>query len=126
MAPKLMPLPPWLATPEGLFRASRRASSNTIAASSASRNPAGGAPLSPGLAQPHRRNPDLVARGQLAFGLGAPAVDADLAGPHQLVDQRARRALELAQQEIVEALAVAIVRARARYGRPEAGLSREV
>ena len=108
IAPKLMPLPPWLATPDGLFSASRRASSNTMLASSASRKPCGGVPLSPGSLEPDRRNPDLVAGLELALGLRPAAVDPHLAGAHQLVDQAARRALELAQQEVVEALAVAV------------------
>jgi len=43
IAPWLIPLPPWLATPVGLLITSRRASSNTIAASIRARNPAGGA-----------------------------------------------------------------------------------
>ncbi|KAG1434556.1 hypothetical protein G6F56_014269 [Rhizopus delemar] len=47
MAPKLMPLPPWLATPVGLFRASRRAYSKTMACSSRRMNASGGPALSP-------------------------------------------------------------------------------
>ncbi|KAG1166468.1 hypothetical protein G6F35_018171 [Rhizopus arrhizus] len=42
-----MPLPPWLATPVGLFRASRRASSKTMACSSRRMNASGGPALSP-------------------------------------------------------------------------------
>jgi hypothetical protein len=46
-----MPLPPWLATPEGLLIASSRASSNTMLASMASSRPLAGTPLSPGSAR---------------------------------------------------------------------------
>ena len=48
MTPKLIPLPPWLATPEGLLMASRRASSNTMLAAMASSRPAEGVPFSAG------------------------------------------------------------------------------
>ncbi len=50
------------------------------------------------------RHPDFVAALQLALGLGAAAIDADLATSHELVDQAARCTLELAEQEVVQAL----------------------
>ncbi len=51
-----------------------------------------------------RRHPYLLAGLQLALGLGPAAIDPYLAAAHQLVDQAARRPLELAQQEVVQAL----------------------
>lgn len=51
---------------------------------------------------------ELVAARQTCIGLGAFAVHPHLAGTQDAVDQRARGALELAQQEIVHALAVAV------------------
>src|SRR5690606_24851868 len=63
-----------------------------------------------GAGQAHRRDPDLVAALELALGLGPPAVDPDLPGAHQLVDQAARRTLELAEQEVVQALPGTVVR----------------
>src|SRR5207342_2253301 len=78
-------------------------------------------PLVARLAETNRRNADFIARGQLALRLGPATIDPDLARAHQFVDQRARGPLELAQQEVVEALAVAVVGhangARARAGR---------
>ncbi len=62
-----------------------------------------------GLVQLHGRDADLVAPGQAAVGLGPLAVDPDLAAAHELVDQAARGALELEQQEIVQALAVPVL-----------------
>ncbi|KAG1385897.1 hypothetical protein G6F60_014671 [Rhizopus arrhizus] len=88
-----MPLPPWLATPVGLFRASRRASSKTMACSSRRMNASGGPALSPS---------------SLAFGLGPAAVHPHLSAAHQLVDQAARGAFQLAKQEVVQALAGAV------------------
>jgi hypothetical protein len=66
----------------------------------------------PGLAhlvQFHGRQADLVAPGQAAVGLGPLAVDPDLAAADQLVNEAARGALELQQQEIVQALAVPVL-----------------
>ena len=57
------------------------------------------------------------------IGLGAFSVHAHLAGAHESVDQAFRHALELAGQEVVDALAVAVFgdlrpfRARAEAGR---------
>jgi hypothetical protein len=65
------------------------------------------APVRRGI-EPHRRNPDLIAARQARIGLGALAVHPYLAGAQDAVDQGARGALELAQQEIVYALAVAV------------------
>ena len=57
----------------------------------------------------NRRDPDLIARLQLALGLGPAAVDPHLAAAHQLIDQGTRGTLELAQQEIVQPLAGTIL-----------------
>ncbi|MNI45742.1 hypothetical protein D3C73_1001820 [compost metagenome] len=58
----------------------------------------------------NRRYPHFVAGLQLALGLGAAAIDAHLAAADQLVDKAARGTLELAEQEIVQALAGAVGR----------------
>ena len=55
-----------------------------------------------------RRYPDLVAGFELPLGLHPPAVDPDLPGAQQLVDEAAGRALEVAEQEVVDPLPVAI------------------
>ena len=52
-----------------------------------------------------RRQPDFVFGREPVVSLLALAVDPDLAAPQQAVDPAAGHALELAQQEIVEALA---------------------
>ena len=62
-----------------------------------------------GFGQGHWRNPHDVAAVEPRIGLGALAIDPDLAAADELVDQAARRALELAEQEVVEALAIAVV-----------------
>ena len=59
--------------------------------------------------EPDRRNPDLIAACDAGIGLGALAVDAHLAAADDLVDQAARRALELPEQEIVEPLVVPVL-----------------
>ncbi len=48
ISPWLMPLPPWVARPLGLFTASRALSSNTMLAASRSSRPFGGGRTSPG------------------------------------------------------------------------------
>jgi hypothetical protein len=63
-----------------------------------------------GVGQLDRRDPHLVTRFQAPLGLDPPAVHPHLAGAQQLVDQAARRSLQVAQQEIVDALAVAVFR----------------
>ncbi len=60
------------------------------------------------LAETHGWYTHLIARLQLALGLGATAVDPHLATAHQLVDQAARGPLQLAEQEVVQALAGAV------------------
>ena len=58
------------------------------------------------LGQAHRRHADLVARGHPGVGAGAALVDAHLAAADDAVDVGLGHALQDAQQEIVEALAV--------------------
>ncbi len=58
----------------------------------------------------HGRNTHLVARMQTHALLGALAVYAHLAGAQYAVNQALGDAFELADQEIVDALAVAVVR----------------
>ena len=59
-------------------------------------------------ATPHRRHAHLVAEREPRVGLGAALVDAHLAGADDAVDMGLRHALQqLAQQEVVEALALA-------------------
>ena len=60
--------------------------------------------------QPLLPNPDLVPRLQLPVRLRPAPVHADLARPHEFVDQRPRRPLQLPEQEVVQALAGAVVR----------------
>ncbi len=52
-----------------------------------------------------RRHTHLITRLELAFGLGAATIHPYLAAAHQLVDQAARGTLQLAEQEVVQALA---------------------
>ena len=56
------------------------------------------------------RNAHFVARLQLALGLGPPPVDPYLATAYQLVDQTAGGTLQLAQQEVVQALSFTVSR----------------
>ncbi len=110
MTPKVMPLPPWLATPDGLLIASRRAILEHDARLHGLEQPLGRRALVGRVLDPHRRDADLVAFLQPAVGLHATAVDADLAAADQLVDQAARGTLEQVQQEIVQPLPVAVFR----------------
>src|SRR5690606_41404515 len=48
------------------------------------------------------------ARVEIAYGLCSAAIHPDLAAAHELVDQAARGALELAEQEVVQPLAVTV------------------
>ena len=56
-----------------------------------------------------RRDADLVAAGELALRLRPAPVHPHLAAAHDLVDQRAGRALQLPQQEVVQPLALPIL-----------------
>src|SRR5690606_39807950 len=62
-----------------------------------------------GLGETQRRNTHLVPSFQLALGLGAATVHAHLPGTDKLVYQRPRRALEQAEQEVVEPLTGTII-----------------
>jgi len=58
---------------------------------------------------PHRRDAQQFAAGEALVGLGPLAVDAHLAGAQQAVDVGPRHALEQAEQEVVQALALAVL-----------------
>ena len=102
MTPKLTPLPPCTARPDGLLRARIASSSNRIACSSLGSG--GGVRGSP-LGEPHRRQAQLVALLQPVFGLGAPLVDPDLAAAQDPVDVALRHAFQYLQQVVIDALA---------------------
>ena len=56
--------------------------------------------------RPDRRNPDLLALDQLALGLGAAAINPNLAGAQQTVNVRLGDARKLTNQEVIDALPV--------------------
>src|SRR5690606_26129042 len=62
-----------------------------------------------GLGLAHRRYAHLVTRIDAILRLDAPAVDANLAGSQQPIDVGTGNAFEVAQQEIVDALAVVLL-----------------
>src|SRR5687767_9163551 len=59
------------------------------------------------LRHPHRRDTDPIADFQAVIGLHAAAVDPYLAAAHHAVDVAFRHALQLTQQEVIDALGVA-------------------
>jgi hypothetical protein len=61
-----------------------------------------------GLAQTHRRNPDLVARLEAIIGAYPPAIDAHLAAPQKPVNAPPRHAGQFPVQEVVNALPVTV------------------
>ena len=102
MTPKLMPLPPWTATPAGLSMHSRASSSSTTGTSRRVR----GGPFARPCCDTHRAAGATRRRPARRYsGFDAAAVDPHLAAAQDPVDMALRHAFEYADQEIVDALA---------------------